>query len=234
MKKAVLIVALVVFGLATFGLTPVKADVGFKIVNIISDCSFMVGAFDPPATFAPGETRHYVITVTETGEVAEEFSTGRVGNFPGFIAFFRGQYPNGTNFTVTLTVAGRGTISASTTCNTSLAMPGFFPGDGRVDPKPADRVAVYCSGNSLTVYGIGPDSEGVLLATIPFADIVKAGPAGFKVSKELLGTVSVAVDAQNNFWLAWQGDISVKAGKFYADGNPKNGFAKGFVCAVPK
>ncbi len=121
-----------------------------------------------------------------------------------------------------------GPINTTTTTSCSVGS------DGRVDANCAERVAVYCNTSAnpptLDVWGIGRDSQGIHLTTFVFADIVKVGPTGLTRSLGKLGTVSVMVDVTNHFWLAWNGQVTVPSGSFYADGQPGEGFAKGFAC----
>jgi hypothetical protein len=53
----------------------------------------------------------------------------------------------------------------------------FDPGDGRIDPRPGDRLAIWCNlgGDTpnLLVYGVAPDSKGFFLTRINFVDIIK-------------------------------------------------------------
>jgi hypothetical protein len=116
-------------------------------------------------------------------------------------------------------------LAAATAC-------GF--GDGRVDGKCWDRIAVYCNTSAnppnLDVWGIDTTSKGFRLTTFPFSDIAAAGPRGLTKNLGSLGKVSVMVDANNSFWVAWNGKVSVPSGSFIADGQPNHGFAKGFQC----
>jgi hypothetical protein len=112
------------------------------------------------------------------------------------------------------------------TAETGEEAPSWFdPGDDRVDPRPGDRVAVYCDipESTLTVYGINDVGQGFFLDRFSYSDIVASGPSGVTHHLGENGSVSVSVDGQNNFWLAWNG------GKFNATG--QGDFAKGFNCA---
>lgn len=110
--------------------------------------------------------------------------------------------------------------------------------DGRVDGKCGDRIAVYCNTAAtppnLEVWGVGTDSKGVHLTKFVFSDIEKAGSQGIYKNLGKLGVISAAVDSQNNFWVAWNGQVSVPSGAFYADGQPDHGFAKGFQCSFKR
>jgi len=110
----------------------------------------------------------------------------------------------------------------------------FNPGDDRVDPRPGDRLAVYCNPTakppSIVVYGIAdnvPDwQKGFWLATFVNADLLKAGPKG--ITKDLgpgNGTVSMMQDGKGHFYVAWNG------GKFGANGH--GDFSKSFTCSFP-
>ncbi len=117
------------------------------------------------------------------------------------------------------TVAGCAT--GSTACNN----------DGRVNGKCGDRVAVWCDSDILEVWGVGLDSKGFTLFDFKYADIVAAGPKGLSRDLGPLGVVSVSVDAKGNFWVAWNGKVTLPSGSFFADGQPDHGFAKGFWCS---
>jgi hypothetical protein len=119
--------------------------------------------------------------------------------------------------------------SASGPCNGNSTK--FFdPRDGRAEPRPGDRIAVWCNiaGDppAIDVWAVGNDSRGFRLTTFKFADLVKAGPKG--VTKDLgrNGKLSAMVDDQNNFYVAWNG------GPFGATG--KASFAKTFTCAFKR
>src|SRR5439155_3276142 len=65
---------------------------------------------------------------------------------------------------------------------------GNWPGDDRVEPRPGDRIVVYCNaGNrTVTVFGVLDDSQGAFLATFKYIDILKAGGKGITKSVEPL------------------------------------------------
>jgi hypothetical protein len=104
--------------------------------------------------------------------------------------------------------------------------PFYNPGDNRVDPRPGDKIAVWCNPNdvppSLVIYGRNNENTSFLLAKFIFADLVKAGPKGLSKNLGADGVISAMVDDGNNFWVAWNG------GKYKATG--KGDFAKGFKC----
>jgi hypothetical protein len=143
-------------------------------------------------------------------------------------------------FTIT---CNAGAVTSATVVNTPISGAGSsgpvvtgcnLGGDGRVKSNCAERLAIYCDATanppSITIWGVGPDSKGFKLTTINFDDILNAGPNGTSKQINNKGTVSVSVDAQNNFWFAWNGQVNVNGNSFYADGQPEHGFAKGFAC----
>jgi hypothetical protein len=99
----------------------------------------------------------------------------------------------------------------------TLGTPTWFnPGDDRVDPRPGDRIAVYCNrANEVTVLGVADDvpsnRSGFLLATFKYDDIVEAGERGLTRSAGATGTVSISL-IKGWFWVAWNG------GKYKATG----------------
>lgn len=100
---------------------------------------------------------------------------------------------------------------------------GFNPIDNRIDGRPGDRIAVYCEPDALTVYGVGNDSKGFLLASFSKVELQDAGVEGVFKDVGANGTISASMDDQSNFWVAWTG------GQFGASG--QGDFAKGGVCA---
>ncbi len=127
-------------------------------------------------------------------------------------------------------LSGTGDFAKSVNCNGRI--PGApQPGSGtladsRADPRPGDRIAVYCDGfDTLVVWGIDNDSKGFPLTTFSYHQLRQAGLKGLTRNLGTLGSVSASVDDQNNFWVAWNGST------FGANGQPGLGFAKGFRCA---
>jgi hypothetical protein len=117
--------------------------------------------------------------------------------------------------------------AASGVSGSSKSEPPFYnPGDNRVDPRPGDKIAVWCNPNdvppALVIYGRNNENTSFLLAKFTFADLVKAGPKGLSKNLGADGVISAMVDDGNNFWVAWNG------GKYKATG--KGDFAKGFKC----
>jgi hypothetical protein len=120
-------------------------------------------------------------------------------------------------FTVTIPACGAG---GGATWN---------PGDARVDPRPGDRVAVYCNidpngpnPNTIGVYGILDDGTGKFLTAFKVSDIVKAGGRGITRSVEPLGTVIISVSGGNSFYVKWLGGP--------ADATGQGDFRKRFTC----
>lgn len=108
----------------------------------------------------------------------------------------------------------------------------FNPADGRVDPRPGDRVAVWCNTSAtppnVVVYGVGDSatngSHGFLLGQFSESDLLKADSTGITLNAGAgNGTISVQTDGQGHFYVAWNG------GKFHATG--QGDFAKSFSCA---
>jgi hypothetical protein len=104
----------------------------------------------------------------------------------------------------------------------------FNPNDGRVDPRPGDRLAIYCNTTAnpptIGVYGIRDDSRGVFLATFNVRDLLRAR----RITRALgsLGTLNaIAIDANGNFYIAWTG------GPYGATG--QGIWAKAFNCRFP-
>jgi hypothetical protein len=103
------------------------------------------------------------------------------------------------------------------------------PGDGRADPQPGDRIAVYCNlsaPQAIGIYGIDSKGNGVFLANVSLSDITNAGEGGFVKHLGNKGTVFVGVGADGtSFWAAWQGPYGA---------NASGAFAKEFTCNFPK
>ncbi|MBX3080222.1 MAG: hypothetical protein KF716_01225 [Anaerolineae bacterium] len=81
---------------------------------------------------------------------------------------------------------------------------GFNPGDDRVEPKPGDRIAVYCRGDhSIEVWGIDQNSQGFPLTTVTVDQIVQQGKVGVRLGSN--GTVVVKVDDNGQLSVEWYG-----------------------------
>jgi hypothetical protein len=106
----------------------------------------------------------------------------------------------------------------------------FNPGDGRIDPRPGDRLAVYCNPGAnppnVDVWGVLNDSSGRRLYTFPFSDLVKAGAKGITKKVEPLGTIFLSVDANNNFFAVWTGGPAAATGT--------RDFTKAFTCGFTR
>jgi hypothetical protein len=141
--------------------------------------------------------------------------------------------PIGTVLTVTAYDPAATALYLFTTnfvCNNASSSPIFFnPGDGRVDPRPGDRLAIWCNTAAtlptIGVYGVKDDSKGVFLATINVPDLLKTK----RINRALgsLGQLDVAaLDANGNFYIAWTG------GPYGATG--QGVWAKAFNCTFPR
>ena len=100
--------------------------------------------------------------------------------------------------------------------------------DGRVDPKPGDRMAIWCNKDkrNIDVWGVGNDSIGYPLTTFTEKELVAAGPVGVKHDVRNMGAVYAAMDSQGNLWIAWNG------GPFGANG--RDSFGKALNCKFGK
>lgn len=106
-----------------------------------------------------------------------------------------------------------------------LSAGGFNPGDNRVSPHAADRMAVYCHGDlgSIDILGIGNDSKGFSLTSFYYPTITAAGSKGLTNKLGANGSVSIAQISPFTFYLAWNGGIYSATGQ--------GPFAKTFSCA---
>jgi len=92
----------------------------------------------------------------------------------------------------------------------------FHSGDERVDPRPGDRLAVYCNQKSqIVVYGVDngqiDSKKGFLLAVFKHADVKAANDRGLIKNLSENGTLSISL-IKGWYWIAWNG------GKFNATG----------------
>jgi hypothetical protein len=163
---------------------------------------------------------------TSVGSATQFVSTG-----PGSVTIpIQPPQSNGTLITVGVSGPGGSFPNIASGQCSATASTWFNPGDGRVEPLPGDRVTAYCDipDGLITVYIVKPDSNGVKFGVFNYKDVLAAGGKGLSITSALNGVVSLSVDKQNNFWLAWNG------GQYSADGQPNHGFAKGFNCAFSK
>ncbi len=77
-----------------------------------------------------------------------------------------------------------------------------WPGDDRVQPHRADRLAVYCRVDEIIVYGVNDDSEGFLLTTFTPDEIDANGAFHFVHG----GVVSIQEDTPGIYWIVWNGE----------------------------
>lgn len=112
-------------------------------------------------------------------------------------------------------------IDLSSDCKVDVTF--FNPGDARLDPRPADRLAVYCNSTTLDVWGVGNDSRGRRLIIFSLADVIAAGAAGLQQSLGSDGIIAVGYYGQNIFGVSWLG------GPLNANG--QGDFRKTVTCA---
>jgi hypothetical protein len=96
--------------------------------------------------------------------------------------------------------------------------------DGRANPQPGDRIAVWCNKDdgTLDVWGVDNNSKGFRLAVFTSKELTLAGLKGVTRAVRNYGAVSASIDSQGNVWVAWNG------GPFGA--NRRNSFAKALTC----
>ena len=159
---------------------------------------------------------------------------------PGQTTWFNGSGWTSLNGTamITVSVAGAGSAVLTINCvtraytvqNYGSGSTFYNPGDGRVDPRPGDRLAVYCNTAAnppnVDVWGVLNDSSGRRLFTFTFASLVAAGDKGITKKVEPLGTIFLRVDANNNFLASWTGGPAAATGV--------KDFAKSFTCAFAR
>jgi hypothetical protein len=152
--------------------------------NATSNCSSVtVTGSAGPSTAVYVEVREDVPpTYTILG--SQLLNADGAGNYSSVVGI--PTQPAGTVLRINVTDS-TGFYQLFPSCTPGAAAPGaavsegavlsFDPGDGRVDPRPGDRLAIWCNlgGDTpyLLVYGVAPDSKGFFLARINFADILK-------------------------------------------------------------
>src|SRR5262245_40044066 len=96
------------------------------------------------------------------------FNVDAAGNVSGTVPF---NAPSGHRIVVSPPAAK---IDIAPSCG-----PGggqfFNPGDGRINPQPGDRIAVYCNNTrppTIGIYGIDPQGRGIFLTQALVSDIL--------------------------------------------------------------
>lgn len=106
----------------------------------------------------------------------------------------------------------------------------FRPSDGRVDPRPADRLVIFCNNRvqppTLDVWGVMPDKRGVRLYLFNIADLVAAGRRGLTQDLGNQGVLAVGYYAPSQFGISWLG------GPFNANGAAD--FRKTVTCSFDR
>jgi hypothetical protein len=180
MKRSIfsllLVIALLIF--PGTGIRPATATVN----SATSNCSSAtVTGTSGPSTPVSVEVRLNVGPVFPVLGTLN-FSSNGAGNYTGVVGI--PTQPAGTSLRINVTDSTGFTqlfINCTPGATASASSPGavlsYDPGDGRVNPKPGERIAVWCNtgGNTpnLLFYGVDPESKGFFLATINFADILK-------------------------------------------------------------
>ena len=93
--------------------------------------------------------------------------------------------------------------------------------DGRVDPRPNDRIAVYCRSAYLEVWGTRDDGTGIFLANFPYSTLVLPGPTSISTGN---GQVVSDVNFEGMIDVKWFG------GPYHASGF--GDFAKWITCDI--
>ncbi len=227
----------------SFPATSVRAATGFYSTQACRDGFVFTLELDPlPA----GET--FVADVTGSNPAG---STGNIMNVTGpttavITRSFTGKWntPQAPGTPVTVTWQGVSNVTGvvnitdtATVADCMVSTAQFYnPNDGRVDPHPWDRLAIWCNTSAnpptLDIWGVGNDSKGFRLLRLVFADLAKTGNLSRSTGR--LGNLLITVDAQNNFTVVWRGQVSAPGGSFVADGNPDHGFAKSFRCGFAR
>lgn len=146
------------------------------------------------------------------GPVVEAFG---VGTFEGTL---RGKWdtPQAVGSVVTVTATtdrpGPGTIILNAVVRDDGCPPpeefGFQPGDDRVDPRPADRLAIYCDARfrDIDVWGVRDDSTGYRLAVFEFDELTFALPRTIRRNLGQNGVLTAGIDrVENIFFVSWVG-----------------------------
>jgi hypothetical protein len=146
------------------------------------------------------------------GPVVEAFG---VGTFEGTM---RGKWNTpqlvGSTVTVTATADRPGpvTITLSAVVRDDGCPPppefGFQPGDDRVDPRPGDRLAIYCDARfrDIDVWGIRDDGSGYRLAAFEFDELTFALPRTVRRDLGPNGVLTAGIDrVENIFFVSWVG-----------------------------
>ncbi|MBO9309487.1 MAG: hypothetical protein J7551_06860 [Chloroflexi bacterium] len=101
--------------------------------------------------------------------------------------------------------------------------PGGFELGARYDPRPSDRLIVYCRPGHILVHGTGR-GQGFFLGLFEFGALEWAGEEGLRLDRGIDGVLSASMGPEGHIWVAWTG------GQFNATGLPEHGFAKLVKC----
>ncbi|GEM_PF-3150016 len=180
------------------------------------------------------------LTVVRPAQAACQVGAGSIGAGGGSTSFsvpaghtylfgYSGVSSGSIPFTgpVSVTVSfGSGPYSwaiLDLTINCATSATFFSPGDGRLDPRPADRLAVYCNSTTLDVWGVGNDSRGHRLIIFSLAKVIAAGSTGLQQNLGGDGIVAVGYYGRNLFGVSWIGGP--------LNGNGQADFRKTVTCS---
>lgn len=120
------------------------------------------------------------------------------------------SYSAGYTFTTTITFnCTTGQVISITPGGEAPGPKWFAPGDDRVDPRPGDRLSVYCDvKDKIDVWGIdhtqNDTEKGFRLTTFSYKEVKAAGDNGITKNLGKYGSVSISLK-KGWFWVAWNG-----------------------------
>ncbi len=208
---------------------------GFRLYAFVALCTVLVSGCTGQINYTAFYCDHISVSYTAQNAAPNEIVNATLSangsiiatmtNIPIYSGTFTvsGSFaPQPAGTVLTLNVSNGQTASGPCTSTATW----FNPGDGRVDAKPGDRIALYCDQTSraLIVYGVRNDSTGFYQGRFAYKDLLAAGKNGLSVNNGTNGVVSASTDGKGNFWVAWNG------GQYGANGRPDQGFAKGIAC----
>jgi hypothetical protein len=80
----------------------------------------------------------------------------------------------------------------------------FNPGDGRVNPKTGDRVAVYCNTDSVDIWGIDSSANGFYMTTFTLSELEAKSPVTHMTAQ---GNVTLKLDSPAQYHWGFASDL---------------------------